>query len=333
MIPDEFSGRIRTGVLQTAPGLSKITGPVDRHKRTTPVNARQGLGRPINSRMTVRNVDFRPNPLFCGIFRGNGTQSKLQLRHDMIHQTWMPTGCARHFCRQNERSGFLFAVISSYLQNFSYLGRIRCGVSGTGHLGAAPELSMVSPELKVCRVPCPCDPRSASTMRPQSRLRVLLVPDHLQWITGEIAKRIAYHNEEWIEATICSGEVLKDLMDRCGSFPGEVDLVHFLTEWEAELHLPRFEGKVPCVITIHHLEDERFVPLLPRSDATMTVCRQWHDYLSKYQLNSNKLVMVPNGVDTDRFRPPAPGRARTVACAGRITAGCLRGRILREVDQ
>jgi len=144
-------------------------------------------------------------------------------------------------------------------------------------------------------------------MRPQSKLRVLLVPDYLQWITGEIAKRIAYHNEEWIEATICSGQVLKDLMDRCGSFPGEVDLVHFLTEWEAELLLPRFEGKVSCVITIHHVEDERFVPLLPRSDATMTACRQWHEYLSKYQLNSDKLVMVPYGVDTNRFRPPVAG--------------------------
>ena len=50
-------------------------GAVDHHKRTTPVNAGQRLGRSINSRMTVRNVDFRPNPLFCGIFRGNGSQS------------------------------------------------------------------------------------------------------------------------------------------------------------------------------------------------------------------------------------------------------------------
>ena len=67
--------QVVTGILQTAPGLTRIRRAVDHHKRTTPVSAGQGLGRPINRRMTVRNVDFRPNPLFCGIFRGNGTQS------------------------------------------------------------------------------------------------------------------------------------------------------------------------------------------------------------------------------------------------------------------
>src|SRR5208337_4360760 len=33
----------------------------------------------------------------------------------------MPTGCAGHFGRQNERSGALFAVIALYLQNFRYI--------------------------------------------------------------------------------------------------------------------------------------------------------------------------------------------------------------------
>ena len=48
----------------------------------------------------------------------------------------MPTGRAGHFGRQNEGSGVLFAVISSYLQNFSYLGRILYDVPGTGIAGA-----------------------------------------------------------------------------------------------------------------------------------------------------------------------------------------------------
>jgi hypothetical protein len=40
-----------------------------------PGRCRTGAGRPINSRMTVRNVDSRPKPLFCGISCGSGTPS------------------------------------------------------------------------------------------------------------------------------------------------------------------------------------------------------------------------------------------------------------------
>ena len=66
---------VLTGVLQTSPRLRKIQGAVDHFPRTTPVDDEQGFGQFIDSRMTVRNVDARPNRLFCGISRGIGTQS------------------------------------------------------------------------------------------------------------------------------------------------------------------------------------------------------------------------------------------------------------------
>ena len=69
------SALLITGVLQSGRNSDKLRGAVDHQKRTLPVDAGQGLGRPINSRMTIRNVDARPNSLFCGISRGSGTPS------------------------------------------------------------------------------------------------------------------------------------------------------------------------------------------------------------------------------------------------------------------
>jgi hypothetical protein len=50
--------------------------------------------------MTVRNVDFRPKPLFCGISRGSGTPSVVTTtsRHDPIAS--VPPSCAGRFDRR-----------------------------------------------------------------------------------------------------------------------------------------------------------------------------------------------------------------------------------------
>jgi glycosyltransferase involved in cell wall biosynthesis len=150
------------------------------------------------------------------------------------------------------------------------------------------------------------------------KLRVLLVPDLLQWITGTIAQQIACHNETWLEATIISGTALKELIDYCGSYPGEIDLIHFLTGGEAHVLLPYFEGKVPCVVTVHHVvEVEDYATLTPRGDAVMTSSKQWYDYLIDHQVPADNLVMVPYGVDAERFRPSGPGeRDRLLADLG-----------------
>jgi glycosyltransferase involved in cell wall biosynthesis len=138
------------------------------------------------------------------------------------------------------------------------------------------------------------------------KLRVLIVPDLLPWICGTIAKRIAYHNSDWIEATICSALVLRDLIKRCGGFPDEVDLVHFLTESEAEMHIDRFVGKVPCVLSIQHVESERSLVREPQCDAIAVSCHQWCNYLVGLGIDPEKIVMIPYGVDVDCFRPPTP---------------------------
>jgi glycosyltransferase involved in cell wall biosynthesis len=138
-----------------------------------------------------------------------------------------------------------------------------------------------------------------------SRLRVLFVPDSAYWVTATIARQIARHNP-WIEPTICSHQVLQALMDRGCHLADRIDVAHFLTPHIGTLFLPEFAGKVPCVTTIHHVEDQRSIEPEPRSDAVMTVCQQWHDHLVSLGVDPSKLVRVSNGVDAELFLPAQP---------------------------
>ena len=54
--PSFFNFNEATGVLQSTPDLRKLRDAVGHPKRTTPVDAGQGLGRTINSRTIVRSV-------------------------------------------------------------------------------------------------------------------------------------------------------------------------------------------------------------------------------------------------------------------------------------
>lgn len=138
------------------------------------------------------------------------------------------------------------------------------------------------------------------------RLRVLLVPDRLPWITGTIARRIAAHNP-WIEATICSGEALARLHQRRGPLTWAVDLVHFLTEFEPDRCRDLFPDYLPRVNTIHHVEDwELTRRLMTSCDAIHVVSQNWRSELTAAGAPSNRTVLVPNGVDTQLFRTPRP---------------------------
>jgi glycosyltransferase involved in cell wall biosynthesis len=148
------------------------------------------------------------------------------------------------------------------------------------------------------------------------RLRVLLVPDHIEWVTGTICRRIAHHNR-WIEPTICSELVLRSLIERHGRFPGEVDLVHFqVPNWSLDL-IGHFEGKTPCVSTIHHVETDLCSASVPHCDAVTTASTQWLDFLDDSGVAPSRRVFMPYGVDTDQFRPAPEGeRRRTRARLG-----------------
>jgi glycosyltransferase involved in cell wall biosynthesis len=135
------------------------------------------------------------------------------------------------------------------------------------------------------------------------RLRVLFVVDFLYWVTATIARQICRTNA-WIEPTLCSWGVLREILDLNGGvYPGEVDIVHFLTPHIASDLMQAFRPTTPCVVAVHHVEDERSVAPVSDADAVMTVCRQWHDALLERGVPPDKCVMVPNGVDSHLFVP------------------------------
>jgi glycosyltransferase involved in cell wall biosynthesis len=143
------------------------------------------------------------------------------------------------------------------------------------------------------------------TNRPRDRMRVLLVPDSTYWITNTIANEICRHNP-WIEPTICSLSVLRKILhEHSGVYPGNIDLVHFLTPHIATEFIGAFRSTLPCVATIHHVEDERSLAPASEADAIMTVCRQWHSDLLERGIPADKCVMVSNGADVSLFAPPS----------------------------
>ncbi len=139
----------------------------------------------------------------------------------------------------------------------------------------------------------------------QRKFRALIVPDYLPWVTGKIAKRIAQHNHDWLDATVCSGGVLSEVVERSPDLLDRIDLVHFQTRDVAEALIDRFAGKVPVVLTIHHVEENRCVALEPRCDAIGTAGSQWAGELLAHGINPQKIVRIPYGVDVEQFRPPS----------------------------
>src|SRR4051794_21055779 len=111
------------------------------------------------------------------------------------------------------------------------------------------------------------------------KLRVLHVPDVISWVTWMIAEQYARHCP-WAESTICSVLPLRDLIETCGGYPGEVDLVHFRTSADAPLLLDHFEGRVPCVASIHHVEGEWCWAAERRCDAVTTEAVFWYRHLT-----------------------------------------------------
>jgi len=136
-------------------------------------------------------------------------------------------------------------------------------------------------------------------------LRVLMVPDTIYWITGTIARQIATHNP-WIEATICSSRILEQLLERDPSIVDRIDVAHFIDAFGSKRLLPKFQGQVPCVTTIHHVHDWDGVEHNRNADAVMVVSQEWEKDLGERGIAAERLVWVPNGVDASVFRPSTP---------------------------
>ena len=134
------------------------------------------------------------------------------------------------------------------------------------------------------------------------KLRVLLVPDSIHWVTGTIAKNIARFNP-WIEATVASGPVIDQIFAERPELMRNFDLVHFTCPYASKQWLPRFREFVPCVTSHHHVTDWELIKHNLEGDAIVVGSPEWLDDLRARGADVSKVFCVPYGVDATLFQP------------------------------
>lgn len=155
------------------------------------------------------------------------------------------------------------------------------------------------------------------------RLRVLLVPDWLEWVTGTIARDIARYNP-WISATILSGPVLRRLTAANPALIERFDLVHFLCPYASGDWLPLLRGTTPVVTSHFHVTDWAEISHNIKGDAILALSSEWVRDLQARGAPMERVVMCPPGIDTTLFRPRATEeRIRTRARLGLQSKGPL----------
>lgn len=142
-----------------------------------------------------------------------------------------------------------------------------------------------------------------------TRLRVLLVPDSIYWITGTIAKSIARFNP-WIEATIASGPVIDTIMAEQPELMRNFDLVHFVCPYASKEWLPRLRDLMPSVTSHHHVTDWELIKHNLDGDAIIVGSPEWSEDLRQRGGDLSRVFCVPYGVDAELFRP-ATGSQRS----------------------
>jgi glycosyltransferase involved in cell wall biosynthesis len=135
-----------------------------------------------------------------------------------------------------------------------------------------------------------------------SRLRVLLVPDSIYWVTGTIAKSIAAANPN-LDATIVSGPLLGDMFTDADVIADRFDLVHFICPYASRDWLPLLASKVPVVTSHHHVTSWDLIRHNVDGDAIVAGSQEWVNDLETRGADMSRVFRVPYGVDVDLFKP------------------------------
>ena len=130
----------------------------------------------------------------------------------------------------------------------------------------------------------------------EGRLRVLLVPDSIHWITGTIARSIV-ENNDWIDGTIISGAVLDVVARERADIFDSFDLVHFVCPYASKRWLPLLRDRLPCVSSHHHVSDAwELQQHNLNGDAIVVGSSQWAEDAIERGAAPERLVCLPYGV-------------------------------------
>jgi glycosyltransferase involved in cell wall biosynthesis len=157
----------------------------------------------------------------------------------------------------------------------------------------------------------------------RERLRVLLVPDSIHWITGTIAKSIVAHNA-WVEGTIMSGAVLDAVARENEDLFASFDLVHFVCPYASKRWLPVLRDRLPCVTSHHHVSDDWELQRHNMDgDAIIAGSSQWVADAESRGAPRDRIVRVPYGIDASRFSPPTPTARRAARASLGIASDAI----------
>ncbi|MCW5912357.1 MAG: glycosyltransferase family 4 protein [Cyclobacteriaceae bacterium] len=135
-----------------------------------------------------------------------------------------------------------------------------------------------------------------------SKFKILLIPDTIFWITGTISQSILKHVSS-VEGDVCSGSVVYKIMQREPEWFDQFDLIHVICPYSSRFIIPFFLGKKPIVTTIHHVIEWQRMEHNVQGDMIMTLSKEWENYLLNKGVSKNKLMLIHNGVNTDKFSP------------------------------
>lgn len=139
------------------------------------------------------------------------------------------------------------------------------------------------------------------------KLRVLLVPDSIYWVTGTIAKSIATANP-WIESTVVSGPLLGEIFAGAADIAKRFDLVHFICPYSSREWLPKLRGRVPVVTSHHHVTSWELISHNLDGDAIVAGSAEWVSDLERRGADMTRVFRVPYGVDVNLFVPATRGQ-------------------------
>lgn len=144
------------------------------------------------------------------------------------------------------------------------------------------------------------------------RLRVLLVPDSLYWITGTMAKEIVDFSP-WIDGQIVSSVVLEHLFaQQVEKIAEHFDLVHILCQYTSRQWLPRLLPHLPVVTSHYHVANWETDRHNMDGDAVMAIAQEWVTDLEQRGEDTSKVLIHSTGVDTQFFLPPTASERQEV---------------------
>lgn len=156
---------------------------------------------------------------------------------------------------------------------------------------------------------------SAKQTKCGSKVRILLIPDAIDWILGTWAKEIVRWQSERFEFLIFpmreiyeNPQLFKDTVER-------VDAVHCLSPWGYSDVLSRVTEAVgptgvTMIASVHHIVDLGGIADCLRAPMIMVVCNKYLHELMEAGISRDRLHLVYNGVNVDRFAPMQQSEAR-----------------------